>query len=56
MCQKPITFIRQVIACVACPELINSSNYPDDVKTHAVDILKACGGGSVGKKIYPNND
>ncbi|XP_013182511.1 PREDICTED: alanine aminotransferase 1 isoform X1 [Papilio xuthus] len=48
MGQTPITFIRQVIACVTYPDLIKNSDFPADVKQRAKDILKACGGGSVG--------
>ncbi|XP_022129711.2 alanine aminotransferase 1 [Pieris rapae] len=48
MGQQPITFIRQVLSCVANPEIIEKGNFPDDVKQRAKDILKACGGGSVG--------
>ncbi|KAM3958558.1 alanine aminotransferase 1 [Aphomia sociella] len=48
MGQKPITFIRQVIACVTMPDLIEKAGYPEDVKERARDILKACGGQSVG--------
>lgn len=49
MGQKPITFIRQVLACISYPQLIETSDFPKDVKSHAKTILKACGGGSVGK-------
>uniref|UniRef100_A0A0N5ANA5 alanine transaminase n=1 Tax=Syphacia muris TaxID=451379 RepID=A0A0N5ANA5_9BILA len=48
MGQKPITFIRQVIACVAYPELLQSVAIPKDVKEHAQTILKDCGGRSAG--------
>ncbi|CAG4946235.1 unnamed protein product [Parnassius apollo] len=48
MGQKPITFIRQVVACVSYPELIEKYDFPSDVKQRAREILKACGGGSVG--------
>ncbi|XP_068618766.1 alanine aminotransferase 1 [Battus philenor] len=48
MGQKPITFIRQVLACVSNPHLIESSDVPADVKQRAKDMLKACGGGSMG--------
>ncbi|XP_034831209.1 alanine aminotransferase 1 [Maniola hyperantus] len=48
MGQKPITFIRQVLACVSLPELIDKGDFPADVKQRAKDILNACGGGSVG--------
>ncbi|KAM7346714.1 alanine aminotransferase 1 isoform 1-T2 [Cochliomyia hominivorax] len=48
MGQKPITFLRQLLNLTFDPELINSPNYPDDVKAHAKEILAGCQGGSVG--------
>ncbi|XP_075978982.1 alanine aminotransferase 1-like [Anticarsia gemmatalis] len=48
MGQKPITFIRQVLACITCPSLIENGDFPSDVKQKAKDILQACGGNSVG--------
>lgn len=48
MGQQPITFIRQVIACVTLPELIEKGGYPEDVRQRARDILNGCGGQSVG--------
>ncbi|CAD5205820.1 unnamed protein product [Bursaphelenchus okinawaensis] len=48
MGQVPITFIRQVLACVAYPKLLESSDIPSDVKKHAQDILNGCGGKSAG--------
>ncbi|XP_060802433.1 alanine aminotransferase 1 [Amyelois transitella] len=48
MGQTPITFIRQVLACVSMPELIEKSNYPADVKQRATELLSSCGGGSMG--------
>ncbi|KAJ8715840.1 hypothetical protein PYW08_013125 [Mythimna loreyi] len=48
MGQQPITFIRQVLACVVNPELIDSGKYPSDVQERAKAILAACGGQSVG--------
>ncbi|XP_037869965.1 alanine aminotransferase 1 [Bombyx mori] len=48
MGQKPITFIRQVMACLALPDLIEKGIFPEDVKQRAREILDACGGGSVG--------
>lgn len=48
MGQKPITFIRQVLACVAYPALLQSMAIPKDVKQHAKEILHDCGGHSVG--------
>ncbi|VDK46280.1 unnamed protein product [Anisakis simplex] len=48
MGQKPITFIRQVLACCAYPPLLQSMAMPEDVKRHAEEILHDCGGHSVG--------
>jgi len=48
MGQRPITFIRQVIACVSLPSLMEGPGIPEDVRQHAADILKGCGGGSAG--------
>lgn len=46
--QKPITFIRQVQAMCAYPELIETCNFPDDAKRRAQKLLAACKGNSVG--------
>lgn len=46
--QKPITFIRQVIALVAHPPLLEDPNFPDDAKERACAILNDCAGNSVG--------
>ncbi|KAH9639680.1 hypothetical protein HF086_002506 [Spodoptera exigua] len=48
MGQQPITFIRQVLACVSHPDLLSSDHFPSDVKERAKAILGACGGMSVG--------
>lgn len=48
MHQKPITFIRQVVSCAANPELLKSSDMPNDVKERVEEILSYCGGRSVG--------
>jgi len=48
MGNKPITFIRQVMALITCPSLIDSPMFPDDVKQRAQEILGGCRGGSVG--------
>ncbi|GJQ84175.1 hypothetical protein Trydic_g2851 [Trypoxylus dichotomus] len=48
MGQKPITYIRQVLALVSYPELISDSRFPDDVKQKAQSILDGCRGSSVG--------
>lgn len=47
--QKPITFIRQVLALVTYPELLmKNGDFPEDAKSRAKKILDACKGGSVG--------
>lgn len=48
MGQKPITFLRQVIALCLYPDLLNDNKFPDDAKQKAVRILQACGGNSMG--------
>ncbi|CAH0386946.1 unnamed protein product [Bemisia tabaci] len=48
MGQVPITFIRQVLALVTLPELLDDPKYPEDVKSRARAILAGCRGGSVG--------
>ncbi|XP_065210755.1 alanine aminotransferase 1-like [Planococcus citri] len=48
MGQKPITFIRQVLALVTVPELLNSPDFPSDAKERARTILENCQGGSIG--------
>jgi len=48
MGNAPITFIRQVLALVTHPDLLNSAEFPEDAKTRARDILGGCKGGSVG--------
>nr|XP_049705687.1 alanine aminotransferase 1 [Helicoverpa armigera]XP_049705688.1 alanine aminotransferase 1 [Helicoverpa armigera] len=48
MGQKPITFIRQVLACVAHPALLNYEKFPSDVRQRAKNILSGCGGRSAG--------
>lgn len=48
MNQKPITFIRQVVACAADTSLLDSPNMPNDVKDKVREILNYCGGKSVG--------
>jgi len=48
MGNKPITFIRQVLAIVTHPPLLDSPDLPDDAKTRAKAILDGCKGGSVG--------
>lgn len=48
MGQQPLTFLRQVLACASDNSLLNSPSYPNDVKERVKEILKYCGGGSVG--------
>uniref|UniRef100_A0A8C3YTY0 Alanine aminotransferase 1 n=1 Tax=Catagonus wagneri TaxID=51154 RepID=A0A8C3YTY0_9CETA len=48
MGQKPITFLRQVLALCVHPDLLNSPDFPDDAKRRAQRILQACGGHSLG--------
>ncbi|XP_074243406.1 alanine aminotransferase 1 isoform X3 [Saimiri boliviensis] len=48
MGQRPITFLRQVLALCVNPDLLNSPNFPDDAKRRAERILQACGGHSLG--------
>lgn len=46
--QKPLTFIRQVVALCSYPELLESSLFPEDAKERAQRILDGCGGHSIG--------
>ncbi|MGH0132855.1 UNVERIFIED_CONTAM: hypothetical protein FKN15_050903 [Acipenser sinensis] len=46
--QRPITFLRQVIALCTYPDLLNDNKFPEDAKERARRILQACGGGSIG--------
>uniref|UniRef100_G1RJ08 alanine transaminase n=1 Tax=Nomascus leucogenys TaxID=61853 RepID=G1RJ08_NOMLE len=48
MGQRPITFLRQVLALCVNPDLLSSPNFPDDAKKRAERILQACGGHSLG--------
>ncbi|XP_035230625.1 alanine aminotransferase 1-like [Stegodyphus dumicola] len=48
MGQKPLTFLRQVLALCVYPALMQDEQFPDDVKKRAQEILKGCGGESVG--------
>ncbi|KAK6492119.1 alanine aminotransferase 2-like [Huso huso] len=48
MGMKPITFIRQVMAACFYPELLDSEQLPDDVKSRAKILLQKCDGGSIG--------
>lgn len=48
MGQKPITFLRQVLALTVSPELMDDPRYPEDVKNRARLVLGGCKGCSVG--------
>lgn len=48
MGQVPITFIRQVLALVSYPKLLDDPSFPVDAKQRAKTILAGCKGGSVG--------
>lgn len=48
MGNKPITFLRQVLALVTHPPLLDSSEFPADAKSRAKAILDGCKGSSVG--------
>lgn len=48
MGQVPITFIREVLALVAYPKLLDDPSFPEDAKCRARLILAGCRGGSVG--------
>ncbi|VDK41544.1 unnamed protein product [Gongylonema pulchrum] len=54
MGQKPVTFIRQVLACVCKPDLQSTSNYPPDVIERAKLLLNACAGRTVGAYSQSN--
>ncbi|KAG7249434.1 hypothetical protein CRUP_007688, partial [Coryphaenoides rupestris] len=49
MGQKPITFIRQVLALCAYPPLLDDDKFPEDAKKRARHILGGCGGQSLGQ-------
>lgn len=40
--QRPITFIRQVLALATCPGLRSLQNIPEDVKERVREILGEC--------------
>ena len=48
MGNKPITFIRQVMALITHPPLLETDQFPEDAKSRAREILAGCRGGSVG--------
>ncbi|GCB83067.1 hypothetical protein scyTo_0023719, partial [Scyliorhinus torazame] len=47
MGQKPITFIRQVLAICTFPNLLCDHTVPEDAKTRAQKLLDGCGGKSL---------
>ena len=51
MGQKAITFLRQVAAVLALPELLEDPKIPSDAKERAKRILSSCSGSSVGMCI-----
>lgn len=51
MGQKPITFLRQVLALCIHPDLLNSADFPEDAKRRAQRILQACGGHSLASAL-----
>ncbi|KAM5280907.1 alanine aminotransferase 1 [Ctenodactylus gundi] len=53
MGQRPITFLRQVLALCVHPDLLSSPDFPEDAKSRARRILQACGGHSLG--AYSNS-
>ena len=48
MGQRPITFLRQVLALTVNPELLDDPKYPEDAKKRAREVLEGCKGSSVG--------
>ncbi|XP_027713568.1 alanine aminotransferase 1-like isoform X2 [Vombatus ursinus] len=48
MGQKPITFMRQVLALCQYPDLLSSPSFPEDAKKRAMRILQSCEGHSTG--------
>ena len=46
--QRPITFVRQVIALCSYPDLLQTADFPADAKQRARKILSACENGSIG--------
>lgn len=51
MGNKPVTFLRQVLALVTYPKLLESAEFPDDAKARARAILDGCKGHSAGAMI-----
>lgn len=50
---NPITFVRQVLAVCAYPELLKNEELPEDVKARARRMLHACRSGSIGSYTQP---
>lgn len=48
MGQKPITFLRQVVALCTLPSLLDDPKFPEDAKERARRVLSGCRGGSIG--------
>ena len=48
MGQRPLTFLRQVLACASDNTLLKHEHFPDDVKARTRELLDYCGGQSVG--------
>lgn len=48
MGQRPLTFLRQVIALCTYPKLLDDPSFPEDAKNRARRILEGCGGHSIG--------
>ncbi|XP_030629705.1 alanine aminotransferase 2-like [Chanos chanos] len=48
MGQRPVTFLRQVLALCTYPELLEDNKFPEDAKSRARRILQSCSGGSIG--------
>lgn len=46
--QRPITFLRQVVALCTYPALFNSPEFPEDAKNRAKRMLDGCRGHSIG--------
>jgi alanine transaminase len=46
--QKPLTFLRQVVALCTYPDLLESPNFPEDAKERARRVLQGCKGHSIG--------
>ncbi|XP_027036528.1 alanine aminotransferase 2-like [Pocillopora damicornis] len=51
--QSPITFVRQCLACLLCPQFLNDPQFPKDVKEKARRILKATPGFAISRYTSP---